>query len=52
VPYLKELGVTAVELMPVMSFDDKHVMRLGPGGQPLRNYWGYSTVGFFAPEDG
>jgi glycogen operon protein len=51
VPYLKELGVTAVELMPVMSFDDKQVMRLGPGGEPLRNYWGYSTLGFFAPED-
>jgi hypothetical protein len=52
VPYLKELGVTAVELMPVMSFDDKAVMRLGPGGEPLRNYWGYSTLGFFAPENG
>jgi len=52
VPYLKELGVTAVELMPVMSFDDKAVMRRGPGCEPLRNYWGYSTLGFFAPEDG
>jgi pullulanase/glycogen debranching enzyme len=52
VPYLKKLGVTAVELMPVMSFDDKQVMRQGPGGEPLRNYWGYSTLGFFAPEDG
>ncbi len=52
VPYLKELGVTAVELMLVMSFDSKHVMRLGPGGEPLRNYWGYSTLGFFAPDDG
>jgi glycogen operon protein len=52
VPYLKQLGVTAVELMPVMSFDDKQVMRRGPAGEPLRNYWGYSTVGFFAPDDG
>jgi glycogen operon protein len=51
VPYLRELGVTAVELMPVMSFDANQVMRLGPDGKPLRNYWGYSTVGFFAPED-
>src|SRR6516225_2121615 len=52
VDYLKKLGVTAVELLPVMSFENKEPMRLGPDGRPLRNYWGYSTVGFFSPEDG
>ncbi|PWU03240.1 MAG: glycogen debranching enzyme GlgX [Candidatus Melainabacteria bacterium] len=43
IPYLKELGVTAVELMPIHQFDE-HDARKG-----LTNYWGYSTVGFFAP---
>lgn len=38
IPYLKELGITAVELMPVMQFDEKE-----------DNFWGYNTVGFFAP---
>src|SRR5207245_924114 len=51
IPYLKELGVTTVELLPVMAFDDKEVLRQAPDGSgPLRNYWGYSTVSFFAPE--
>jgi glycogen operon protein len=35
-----------------MSFENKEPMRAGPDGQPLYNYWGYSTVGFFSPEDG
>jgi glycogen operon protein len=44
--YLKGLGVTAVELMPVHSFvDDRRLVEQG-----LRNYWGYNTIGFFAPE--
>ncbi len=51
IPYLQELGVTAVELLPVFEFDDSAVS-VGPGGQSLRNYWGYSTVGFFAPHTG
>src|SRR5262249_19030153 len=52
IPYLKELGVTAVELLPVMQFDDREVLRMAPDGSgPLHNYWGYSTVNFFAPED-
>lgn len=46
IPYLKELGVTAVELMPVQQFDEQHA----PEG--LRNYWGYSPVAFFAPHRG
>jgi isoamylase len=51
IPYLQALGVTAVELLPVMAFDNKGTLRLNPQGQPLTNYWGYSTLGFFAPED-
>jgi glycogen operon protein len=44
--YLKDLGITAIELMPVHAFvDDKQLLDRG-----LRNYWGYSTIGFFAPE--
>jgi len=44
--YLASLGVTAVELMPVQAFiDDRHLIERG-----LRNYWGYNTIAFFAPE--
>ena len=49
IPYLKDLGVTAVELLPVFDFDETAVLRV-VAGQPLRNYWGYSTMGFFAPQ--
>ncbi len=46
VDYLKKLGVTAVELMPVHAFlDDKSLVERG-----LRNYWGYNTINFFSPE--
>ena len=49
IPYLKELGVTAVELLPVMQFDSKEALRKAPDGSgPLQNYWGYSTINFFA----
>ncbi len=44
--YLKRLGITAVELMPVHSFVDDRVLI----EKRLRNYWGYNTIGFFAPE--
>lgn len=46
IPYLKELGITAVELMPIHQFDAQDAM---PG---LKNYWGYSTLAFFAPHRG
>ena len=46
IPYLKELGITAVELMPVFQYDDQDA----PDG--LSNYWGYSPVSFFAPHSG
>jgi glycogen operon protein len=49
IPYLKELGVTAVELLPVFDFDETAVLR-EVNGRPLTNYWGYSTMGFFAPQ--
>jgi isoamylase len=52
IPYLQKLGVTAVELLPVMEFDDKEVVRIGPDGSLLKNYWGYSTVSFWAPHRG
>jgi isoamylase len=46
IDHLQRLGVTAVELMPVHAFvDDRHLLDRG-----LRNYWGYNTIGFFAPD--
>jgi isoamylase len=51
IPYLKELGVTAVELMPVHEFNECQVPSINPQtGKPLRNYWGYDPVAFFAPK--
>jgi glycogen operon protein len=49
IPYLKALGVTAVELLPIFEFDDTDTLRV-VDGQPLKNYWGYSTMGYFAPQ--
>jgi isoamylase len=46
IAHFKRLGITAVELMPVHSFiDDRHLVEKG-----LRNYWGYNSIGFFAPD--
>jgi len=51
IPYLKILGVTAVELMPVQEFNETSVTRVNPQThQPLRNYWGYDPVVFCAPK--
>lgn len=47
-PYLKELGVNVVELMPIFEFDEMQDYRQ-VDGQELCNYWGYNTVSFFAP---
>ena len=47
-PYLKSLGVNAIELMPIFEFDEMQDYR-EVDGQKLYNYWGYSTVCFFAP---
>ena len=49
IPYLKELGVNCVELLPVFEFDELENTRLVDGVR-LYNYWGYSTVDFFAPK--
>jgi glycogen operon protein len=50
-PYLKELGITAVELMPVCEFDENDNPNRNPfSEEPLKNFWGYNTVGFFSPK--
>lgn len=46
IDYLKRLGITAVELMPIQQFDEQDAR------PPLRNYWGYSPMAFFAPHGG
>ncbi len=52
IPYLQELGITAVELMPVHEFNSRGIARADPAtGRPLRNYWGYDTAAFFAPKE-
>ncbi len=52
IPYFQSLGITALELMPVQEFCENELMRYNPvTGEPLRNYWGYSTVSFFAPKE-
>lgn len=53
IPYLKELGVNCVELMPIFEFDEMDNPRHNPSnGDRLFNYWGYNTVGFYAPKAG
>ncbi|MBO2448762.1 glycogen debranching protein GlgX [Actinomadura barringtoniae] len=53
IPYLRELGVNCVELLPVFEFDELDNPHSDPaGGRRLYNYWGYNTVGFFAPKAG
>jgi len=51
IPYLRDLGITAIELMPVLEFNEDELQRLNPTtGEKLKNYWGYNPVGFFAPK--
>lgn len=50
IPYLKELGITSVEFLPVFHFDRDENSNTNPKtGEKLYNYWGYSTLAFFAP---
>lgn len=52
IPYLQSLGITAIELLPVQEFHENELPRTNPiDGTALKNYWGYSTVGFFAPKE-
>lgn len=51
IPYLKDLGINTVELMPIFEFDEMENARV-VGGEQLYNYWGYNTVCFFAPNTG
>ena len=51
IPYLKDLGVTAVELMPVTEFNENEATFVNPfTGERLKNFWGYSPLSFFAPK--
>lgn len=51
IPYLKNLGVTAVELLPIYEFEETDTNRRNPlTGEPLLNYWGYHPISFFAPK--
>ncbi len=51
IPYLRKLGITAVELMPVTEFNENEVIFVNPEtGERLKNYWGYSPLSFFAPK--
>lgn len=53
IPYLQSIGVNCVELMPIFEFNECESTRVNPEtGKLLCNYWGYSTVGFFAPKSG
>jgi glycogen operon protein len=46
ISYLKTLGITSAELLPIHAFiDDDYLLQKG-----LRNYWGYNSIGFFAPD--
>ncbi len=50
IPYLKDLGVNAIELLPIQEFGERRIGRCSLiTGEELINYWGYSNIGFFAP---
>jgi len=51
IPYLQELGITAIELLPIQEFDEFENININPKtGEKLKNFWGYSTLAFFAPK--
>ena len=52
IPYLQELGVTAIELMPIQEFNENQLIRLNPiTNEKLKNYWGYDPAAYFAPKE-
>lgn len=51
IPYLQALGITAVELLPVFEFNENENINVNPtSGERLKNFWGYSSIAFFAPK--
>jgi glycogen operon protein len=53
IPYFVELGINCIELLPIFEFDELEYVRRNPvTKERLMNYWGYSTIGFFAPKSG
>ena len=53
IPYLKELGINAIEFMPIQAFNPDEITARNPAtGERLTNYWGYNTIAFFAPYEG
>ncbi|GHV70434.1 glycogen operon protein GlgX homolog [Spirochaetia bacterium] len=51
IPFFKDLGVTSLEFLPIQEFNEREFPRINPRtGGTLTNYWGYSTVAFFAPK--
>jgi glycogen operon protein len=51
IPYFKKLGVTSLEFLPIQEFNEHELTHINPlTGKTLTNYWGYSTVAFFAPK--
>jgi glycogen operon protein len=51
IPYLQQLGITAVELLPVTEFNENELLNRNPvTGERLKNFWGYSPISFFAPK--
>ncbi|GMO42972.1 MAG: glycogen debranching protein GlgX [Termitinemataceae bacterium] len=51
IPYFKDLGITSLELLPIHEFQENELFRINPRtGETLKNYWGYSTIAFFAPK--
>lgn len=53
IPYLKELGINCLELLPIFQFQESEANRLNPAtSEPYANYWGYNTIAFHAPHAG
>ena len=49
IPYLVNLGITAIQVMPIFEFDDSDPIRINADGKKLRDFWGYNPIGFFSP---